>query len=498
MTEAPTKRLPTVQAVVVMATLGVGALLCFHDLGARPLWLDEGWGVAVAKLSWGGLLYLGLTQPVQWPYYLVLRAWLVFGNTEAIIRTPSALFMIASIPLMFLVGRRLFGATAGLACAALFAVNADIIKYAHEARGYSMEVFLLALSLYCLCRYVDNPSTGARIAYIAVCSLAIYVHIYGLLVVAAQAVSLLMLPRPTAARKHLIANYFLIALINVPMWIFALRMPSSYTDWMPMPTGQVVYDVLQHVCGNGGGLLVLLYAVVGIASLVSFAFLLRTTGLSRSAWAAVLPALCFSVPFLVTIAVSHFARPCFMGRYMLFSIPGLVLMIGTLVPSLPRPWIALPLVALFAAVSLDGVRAYYRADYDRPPEDYPTLAQLIARQTQPGDAITFSWPGMYGPYGYYMGRLQKSGTAPALICPALEKGFEPFQLSLNEEEMRRSCPVEGYRRVWVVLHNPPGNSPDASALRVVRAAERHYSIANVWEFPSWTVLLYVQRSQVSM
>ena len=81
-------------------------------------------------------------------YYLLLRGWLHLGDSVAWIRGLSVIFAVAAIPAIFLLGRKMLGTSFGLISALLLSVNAFQVRYAQEARSYSLLVLLLIVSSY--------------------------------------------------------------------------------------------------------------------------------------------------------------------------------------------------------------------------------------------------------------------------------------------------------------------------------------------------------------
>ena len=80
-------------------------------------------------------------------YYVIAWGWAkVFGLGEVGLRSLSALFGAATIPVAYFIGRELSGRRAGYITAAIVAVNPMLIWYSQEARGYALLVFLAALS----------------------------------------------------------------------------------------------------------------------------------------------------------------------------------------------------------------------------------------------------------------------------------------------------------------------------------------------------------------
>src|SRR5580704_11469687 len=93
--------------ILVLLTIG-GAWLRLSHLGSKSLWLDEGATVALARTSWQHFAWVWWRGEanLQTVYFLLMRAWIHLGLSEAWLRLPSALFGIASIPLIFVVARK--------------------------------------------------------------------------------------------------------------------------------------------------------------------------------------------------------------------------------------------------------------------------------------------------------------------------------------------------------------------------------------------------------
>src|SRR5437868_13233477 len=121
----------------IMAITAAGAVFRLLHLGAKSLWLDEILSVSIARLDAPGFRNIVFSWEANMAlYYALLRAWVHVGDSEVILRLPSALASIATVPLVYLIGRRLFSQSVGLIAALLLAVNLFAIRYAQEARSY--------------------------------------------------------------------------------------------------------------------------------------------------------------------------------------------------------------------------------------------------------------------------------------------------------------------------------------------------------------------------
>ncbi len=144
---------------MILALLTIaGAWLRLSHLGAKSLWLDEGATVALARASWQHFAWVWWhgEANLQTIYFLLMRGWIHLGSSEAWLRLPSAIFGIASIPMLYVVGRKFTGVTPSLVAAALLAFSPSAVYYSQEARSYSLGILLVLLSTYFFVRAVEE------------------------------------------------------------------------------------------------------------------------------------------------------------------------------------------------------------------------------------------------------------------------------------------------------------------------------------------------------
>lgn len=126
-------------------------------------------------------LFSMLRKEVHPPlYYFFLNLWMhLFGNSEASLRSLSLLASVGSIPLLYILGRTLLSAEAGIYAAFIFSFAPMQIAYAQEARPYSLLVFFALLSTW----FAVNLSRGAiewrsLLGYATAALLGLYLHYF--------------------------------------------------------------------------------------------------------------------------------------------------------------------------------------------------------------------------------------------------------------------------------------------------------------------------------
>src|SRR5438132_933572 len=200
--------------------IGVIALgFDLYRLGAPSIWYDEAFSVELARqplpllwhIIWG-------PEPNMELYYLFLHFWLGFTGfiglhpTEFVVRFPSAIFAALSSVILFLLGRRYLNINAAIVGTGLYILNDLQLIYAQQTRSYSLQLLLICISWYALFASLtqDNHQKRWWACFIGATTLAIYAHLFSLVILLAQLAAfagLLFLPGPwrALARRRLLA-----------------------------------------------------------------------------------------------------------------------------------------------------------------------------------------------------------------------------------------------------------------------------------------------------
>ncbi len=175
--------------------IALGAAVRFATLGLQSYHHDE--VITVARVIPGS--FTDMLRQVKGSesnpplYYVLAWGWAkAFGTGEVTMRSLSALFGVATIPLAYCAARELSSRRAGLIAAALVAVNPMLIWYSQEARSYALLVFFGAASLLFFARALRTRE-GRDLALWALASaLALCSHYFAVFAVGIEALWLLV------------------------------------------------------------------------------------------------------------------------------------------------------------------------------------------------------------------------------------------------------------------------------------------------------------------
>jgi mannosyltransferase len=136
------------------------AVLSIWRIETPQLWQDELVTVDIATRSFRQVTSLPRTvDAVHGTYYLFMYCWVhLFGDSEAALRSPSAIAMIVTAGCVALIGRRLFGHAAGLLGGCVFALVPSMARFGQEARSYAPLILAATLATLMLLRAAERPT----------------------------------------------------------------------------------------------------------------------------------------------------------------------------------------------------------------------------------------------------------------------------------------------------------------------------------------------------
>ncbi|MGQ7295944.1 glycosyltransferase family 39 protein [Quadrisphaera sp. KR29] len=443
-----------VQLLCALAVLTVSRLW----LADQSLRLDESQSMQQTDRSYGAMLK-EVAQDVHVPgHHLLLRTWrLAFGGDVETARALSLVFFLASLPVLYLVARRVLRTRWALLAVALFALSPFMNWYGNEARMYTMLVFATLLSQLFLLRVLRRGSAGDWTGFALTAVAGAYTHYFFLFVLVAQGLVFLLVSSRERWRGlgRMAGTAVLVALALLP-WLAYFRAEGSASGTrpqLPSPSSVDFTNVYSQFLGgflpdSANSALVATWPLLMLAALLVVRVARRP---DRELWAVVAAAF---GPVLLAFVLSHLISPFFLSRYMIAALPAVVLLVVAFVAAM-RPRFAVVSAAVVLALTATAtVAEAVRTDVP-VKEDYRGAAELLSEKAGPSDLVVVSSPFTIWPFEKYY-----DGDAKVVTLPEWDRrggipAFDPAALPDQVDAL-----ASGHQRVYLLLSYDQGYEAD--------------------------------------
>lgn len=433
--QAPLSAARAADVLVPLGATLLAAACVLHGIGEKSLWFDEGLSVYFAKAPWDELRHIIVTRESNAGlYYLLLRQWMRFGDSEAAVRALAGLAVIATVPVVWALGRRLFGRVAAGAAAILFATHPLAVQYGQEARTYGVVVLVVTVATLALVRGLASGRATAWAAWAGALAVGLYLHFFAALVAVAHGLAILLRgPARVPWRRVLPASAVVVA-AALPLVGFVASQDAGQIDWLPPPGADEVRHLLLGFSGYGGTL--------GLV-LAVLAWLLGAAGavIGPRRWGSALVVSWATVPPLLAWLVS-FQKPVFLDRYLLVALPAASLLAGAGVARLGAWPLQGALLAALLAGQSQGLERWWK---HMPKEDWRGAARVIASGARPGDVYTcWTAPGC-ATLSYYLARVPPAARPRQMLVVD-----ELSAVGASPPVASRLAALTAHPRVWLV------------------------------------------------
>lgn len=470
------------------------AISCVAIAVPSPRW-DEAATVAAASRSLPDLFaMLGNIDAVHGLYYLLLHPIMaVFGPSVVVGRLLSALAIAAATAATALLGMRLSSPRLGFTAGVVFALLPVTSHYGMEMRTPAMATAVIAWATYALVILLTDATAHRGrwwIIYTLGMVLASYVFLYSLLILAAHWTTLLIRrPSGLVLRRAVFASV-IIVLASVPLLLVAAGQ-SAQVGWISRPTlttliqtaGAWTLPPALNKIGTGLSasqlLVVLLWGIVLLGAVV--AWRRRHTQSRAEASTELLFAVAAPWLFLPTaiLLVASLVDPLFHRSYVVFSTPAFALLVAYGLLLVTRRAL---LGVLAAGLIMLAIPTLYSDRQPLAKGNLDLIADVLAQQSQPGDAIVF----------YKSGGRRMTVLYPETFDPLTDVVLDQTPIEAGDflgtkvTEHELDSRLDEVDRLWLVsrVRKP---LPDWMQRQF---AENHLIKTDDWKFGRSSLLLY--------
>src|ERR687892_476162 len=395
-TAAPPWLAPVAIAVVVVASV------VLRFVQRSPLWLDEAQSVNIAALPLGDM-FEALRHDGHPPfYYVLLHGWMdVFGKSDFAVRALSGIFAVATLPLVWVAGRRLAGQAGARWALVIVALSPYSIRYATETRMYSLVMLLVLAGYLLLSDALIDPRPRRLAALTLISGLLLLSHYWSIYLLAATGLVLAARwwwrPQQRGKTGRAILAVAAGGLLFLP-WLpgFLYQAANTGTPWgEPFRPTAIVLTTLEDL---GGGVLTesnLAAILVALLVLVAL-FAARSSGSQLTLDLGTVPVVrrelaVVLVVFVLGSVAGYATDATYQSRYAAVVVPLLLLAVAVGITRIPG--IAQLLAGgAYLALSVTGIA--WVNHYQRTQAE--VVGDAVAQHAEPGDVVVYC-PDQLGP-----------------------------------------------------------------------------------------------------
>jgi mannosyltransferase len=529
---------------VIAVPAAVSFVVGGYQIGGPSLWRDEAYTKDAIARPFGQIFaLLGHQDAVHGAYYLLMHViTAVLGTSATALRFPSLCAMVIATGFVAATGRRAailarapgpavtngpdVPALTGLLSGLLFATAPYMTYYAQMARSYAIETMFAVIASYLLLRAWPDGRWRWWLGYGAAVALTGLFNIFGLLILAAHGVTLLLtdargqtwtgrrigrIPRAPRVPLRWLAVCSAAVVILVPLLSLASHQQVQIA-WLHRPTFKAMQRLATDLAGSRS--LILPFALLALGGLIAACL--------ADDWRPLNPA-AIALPWLVVppfvLVAASFVKPVYYVRYVEFCLPALAILAGAGLTGLIRlaagtqlgqlrlgrgplsrgplgrlrvAWLPAVLAGAMLAALLAGPQQAIRRTAARP-DNLRLASAIVAAHEQPGDVVFYLPATMHvlgTGYPAPFRRLRDIALDKSAIASATLTGTE----IISPARLKSRFTDAGPERVWVVSGAsndkfPKLNTPmDKAKMALLAGAGMH--ILHRWQAGEVMLTLY--------
>jgi len=363
--------------ILLLFILLFGGALRFYGLQTQSFWNDELASWEISQYSTlTDVIQKGVCPDVHPPGYQILLFFIeqYIGDSEAMLRFPSAVAGVFSIWLIFLLGKTLYSRREALIAAGLMAVSWCPIFYSQEARSYSLLLLFTQITTFLWISLLRNFQDEEKkwkplllAGYIISAIIICYLHYFGLFVIALHGLGLFVV---CLKQKK---NLFPIGLLYLPVFLAYIPwLPTMFEHlskgpiWIVRPKFYHLTDYF-NFCFNHTTYIILILSVFYLLFFISRVKKCASSEERKTMFTFSNPTFLLLLWFIIPVATVYIKSlvsvPIMTNRNLIISLPPLYLLLARSIAALPLKqrtlhFIAVGVVAIIF-IDLIFVKRYY-------------------------------------------------------------------------------------------------------------------------------------------
>jgi len=421
------------EAILIILFIALATLIRFWNLGTWSFWADEIFTVQDS-------IKLPDVMPINPIIYMIIQSVTnSLGVNEWSTRLGPCIIGIISIPFIYWIARRMFGAATGIIASLLLVIHPWHIFWSQNARAYTLAFLLASLSAFLFYEALEKNKIRYVIGSILLTLFSIFSYLHCILLLPVFVVYVILLPfLPVSLPKGFNQRNLLIFFVPFILALSSLALPSIreyvYSGWGSNEWGRNALYILFTIAYSLGIPFSVASLIGGIHSLAY----LNRGGLFLICYAL--------IPLVIILAMSPFLNVA--GYYLFFTMPAYLILAALSASELlsyasRTSKVLSSSILLILVIFLIAQTYLYFTVENGGREKWKEAFQSISGKIEKSDYVVIPMPRVAE---YY---LQKSNL---LQLENVIDGLESYKNSWVKEN----------RNVWFVIDEPSLNVLDSN------------------------------------
>lgn len=417
--------------IIVFLCFLLGVVFIFDHIGFRAYWGDEAGVANLVSEPFSRLYQVAALDAHPLAYAYLIKIWSVlFGNSEAALRSFSAFFGLLTIVFIYPIGKYIYNKNAGLLASFLLSANYFFIWFGIQNKVYTLAAFANLISCYFFIKIIRESQKRYFAFYSIFALLGIYSHPWSLLIFISQIGIAFLIGKNLKNFKNILLSQIIVSVLSIPNIFMSFYQNRLGANLWIEKTG--FYDIFRSFGFLSYGSTAI-YAVISIIAALFFInrrFIKKIKTKKQEFISNVIIGFCFLIPLVSALLISYFNPIYSVGRYEMVILPLFILFLANFWSKIEDKhiiFIAIPLLIFFTYKNVTADREViesYKSD------DRKISTQLVNEMEN--NEIVIATDLSFSTFKFYFSRLNKNGINFKLVAYPAEIATHPGWKNLSE------------------------------------------------------------------
>ncbi|MCW7473009.1 glycosyltransferase family 39 protein [Leptospira levettii] len=386
--------------IILFVTI-IGFLIRFQSAFVESYWNDELFSAWVSNPnnSIEEVFRKTSIEDVHPPIYQIIL-WLlysVFGYNEFTGKILSVILGTATIPVFYLLGKKLISKEFGIILATLITFNQFTYFYSTEVRSYSLILFLSTLSLLFLVKFIQFPEYTNLLVLINLMGIASLSHYFGTYIGISYIPIILsqFLNNFRSHRRKFSILKSIVIFLNTIIYLLAVlylvknRIGSSGI-WIEQPGKEFILEYLQIYFGSRE--IILFIFIVSILGFIFHSLGNRHKGINKLMLGLVSGII---LAYLLAYIQGILFFPVLSPRNTIILLPPILFIIGFFISKIPYSYLRFFILSIYILffLKINYIDKDYRSCHRC--QDWRGLSKFIAENHSGYEVYGLKWTSDY-------------------------------------------------------------------------------------------------------